>query len=164
MKRWRTASFMALSLLVALAASMPLVISPAAAQEDVPTDDEVNAIAKELYCPVCANVPLDACETQACVQWRDTIREKLAAGWDEAQIQQYFVDQYGDRVLATPPPTGLNWLVYVLPPLALLVGAYVLYRALRAWRRDAAAADVDVPPVADDPYVARLEEELRRRS
>lgn len=25
-----------------------------------PTDDEVNAVASQLYCPVCENVPLDA--------------------------------------------------------------------------------------------------------
>jgi cytochrome c-type biogenesis protein CcmH/NrfF len=45
-----------------------------------PTDDEVNAIAKQLYCPVCENIPLDVCPTQACAQWRDLIREKLARG------------------------------------------------------------------------------------
>ncbi|MFN3309334.1 MAG: hypothetical protein ACK44E_09010, partial [Anaerolineales bacterium] len=32
------------------------------------SDDEVNAIAKYLYCPVCENVPLDVCGTQACEQ------------------------------------------------------------------------------------------------
>ena len=70
------------------------------AQSSVPSDDEVNAIAKDLYCPVCENVPLDVCPTQACAQWRALIREKLIDGWSEQQIKQYFVDQYGDRVLA----------------------------------------------------------------
>ena len=36
------------------------------AQGSDPTDDEVNAIAKELYCPVCENISLDACGTTAC--------------------------------------------------------------------------------------------------
>ena len=73
------------------------------AQDPEPSDDEVNAIAKQLYCPVCENIPLDVCPTQACEQWRATIRDKLAIGWNEQQIKNYFVDQYGDRVLATPP-------------------------------------------------------------
>ena len=30
-----------------------------------PTDDEVNAVAKQLFCPVCENTPLDVCPTQA---------------------------------------------------------------------------------------------------
>ena len=40
------------------------------AQGSDPTDDDVNAVAKQLYCPVCENIPLDACGTAACEQWR----------------------------------------------------------------------------------------------
>jgi len=136
----------------------------AAAQGTTPTDDEVNAIAKQLYCPVCENIPLDVCPTQACAQWRDTIRLKLSDGWSEQQIKDYFVEQYGARVLATPPAEGLNWLVYVLPPVAFLAGAFLLFRALRSWRRAAAAAPAmpAAPAAGDDPYVRRLEDELRR--
>ena len=59
-------------------------------------------------------------------------------GWSEARIKQYFVDQYGARVLAEPPPAGLNWLVYVLPPVIILAGAFLLFRALRTWTQPAA--------------------------
>ncbi len=137
--------------------------SMAAAQGDGPTDDEVNAIAEDLYCPVCENIPLDVCGTQACVQWRALIREKLAAGWSEAEIKDYFVEQYGDRVLATPPARGLNWLVYVVPPIALLIGAAVLVQVVRAWRSAPADAVVSESGRDEDPYVARLEAELRAR-
>ena len=140
-----------------------LVARPAAAQEPTPSDDEVNAIAKDMYCPVCENVPLDVCPTQACAQWRETIRAKLADGWSKTQIQQYFVEQYGARVLASPPASGLNWLVYLLPPTAFGLAAYFLWRTMRRWR--IAGSRVETPgPSSDDPYIARLEEELRRRS
>jgi cytochrome c-type biogenesis protein CcmH len=146
-----------------------LLSSSTFAQERTPSDDEVNAIAKQLYCPVCENVPLDVCPTQACEQWRETIREKLALGWSDDQIKTYFVQQYGDRVLATPPARGLNWLVYVLPPLAALIGLGILIAVLRKWRAEAVASPVGgetgAPEVSsDDPYVARLEEELKRRT
>ena len=139
---------------------------PAQAQEDQPTDDEVNEVAKGLYCPVCENVPLDVCPTQACKQWRDTIRDKLVLGWSTEQIEDYFVAQYGDRVLASPPATGLNWLVYVLPPIAFLVGGFILFQAVRSWRRpaDASVEAQSVLPPVDDPYLERLEEELQRRA
>ncbi len=132
-----------------------------------PTDDEVNAVAKQLYCPVCENIPLDVCPTLACEQWRSLIREKLAAGWTEDEIKTYFVNQYGDRVLATPPTRGLNWLVYIIPPVAILAGAVLLFRAFSAWKKPAAESETAVPPSAPedlpDEYAARLEEELRKR-
>ena len=148
-----------------LAGLLAAVAPPAGvvAQEEQPTDDEVNAIAKGLYCPVCENVPLDVCPTLACKQWRDTIREKLALGWNQAQIEQYFVEQYGDRVLAAPPARGLNWAVYLIPPAVFLLGGAVLVGAMRAWRRPPAESRVGQDPAAEDPYLERLEDELRAR-
>ena len=150
-------------LLVMVAMVATMVTGTAYAQDEQPTDDEVNAVAKGLYCPVCENVPLDVCPTQACKQWRDTIREKLAQGWSEEQIHQYFVGQYGDRVLATPPATGLNWLVYLLPPAAFIVGAVILVGVVRSWRKPPQIAGDSPVDAAEDPYLERVEEELRRR-
>jgi cytochrome c-type biogenesis protein CcmH len=149
-------------LLLSLALSMHTGAISAYAQGDPPSDDEVNAIASGLYCPVCENVPLDVCPTQACAQWRATIREKLEIGWDDQQIKQYFVDQYGARVLATPPAVGLNWLVYILPPLAFLAGALVLFRVIQTWRSEKQEGTLE-PIASDDPYMARLEAELQQR-
>ena len=81
--------------------------------------------------------------------------------------RQYFVDQYGARVLAEPPPAGLNWLVYVLPPVIILAGAFLLFKALRTWSRPPGAPTMaSSRPTLDpqqDEYVARLEEELKKR-
>jgi cytochrome c-type biogenesis protein CcmH len=115
---------------------------------------------------VCENTPLDVCPTEACRQWRDLIRQQLSQGWSEARIKQYFVDQYGARVLAEPPRTGLNWLVYVLPPLIIVVGAILLLRALQMWTKPVAPSSPREPAEENpkDEYVARLEEELKKRS
>jgi cytochrome c-type biogenesis protein CcmH len=140
----------------------------ALAQDTTPTDNEVNAIAKQLYCPVCENTPLDVCPTEACRQWRDLIRQQLTDGWTEEQIKDYFVENYGARVLAEPPREGLNWLVYLIPPAIILAGAVVLFRALKGWTTPrAASADIGGAKSAASPkkdeYVTRLEEELKKR-
>lgn len=129
------------------------------------TDDQVNAIAKQMFCPVCENTPLDVCPTQACAQWRELIREKLAAGWSEQEVMDYFVEQYGARVLGAPPAQGFNWLVYLVPPIAILAGIFILLRAMRSWRQPAGAVEPisPKPPVDQDDYTRRLEEELRKR-
>lgn len=153
--------------LLFLLLGMSFLATPVMAQEQLPSDDEVNAIASQLYCPVCENVPLDVCPTQACAQWRETIRERLIAGENEQEIKDFFVEQYGARVLATPPATGLNWLVYVLPPAVFLVGAFVLVRTFHNWRKTTPIVvpeDVQgMDAASQDPYVQRIEAELRRR-
>ena len=155
--------FMFFVLLIVLTAFM---VAPVLAQGQPPTDDDVNNVAKELYCPVCENTPLDVCPTQACAQWRDLIRLKLTQGETEMQIKQYFVDNYGARVLNEPPREGLNWLAYIVPPVIILMGALFLVRALRMMKKTAGTVPVKAPPAEApvDDYIARLEEEVRKNN
>jgi cytochrome c-type biogenesis protein CcmH len=125
-----------------------------------PTADEINAVAKELYCPVCENVSLDVCPTQACAQWRGLIEEKLVAGWTKDEIKQYFVDQYGDRVLAEPPRRGFNWLVYVLPPLFFIAGIFVVYKNLRKVKKTDIGKQSS-ETIDDDEYLEKVEIALK---
>jgi len=141
-----------------------LLFAPRAfAQGNAPTDDQVNQVAKKLFCPVCENVPLDVCPTQACAQWRATIREKLSAGWDEQQILDYFAAQYGERVLAQPSTRGLNVFVWLIPPIVIGVGLFVLWRVLNGMTKPSAEPEAATPPLSNDAYVARLEKELKDR-
>ena len=137
------------------------------AQNPTPSDDEVNAVAKQLYCPVCENISLDVCPTTACAQWRALIREQLAAGKTEQEIKDYFVANYGDRVLATPPTRGFNWLVYILPPFIFLGGIFLVYRVFRNMKigkREQAVSSTEktVEPAANDPYLSQIEAELEQ--
>ena len=146
-----------------------LVTATVFAQGSTPTDDEVNAIAKDLFCPVCENTPLDVCPTDACKEWREEIRGMLAEGKSEEEIKQHFVDYYGARVLSEPPRTGFNWLIYVVPPIVIVAGVFVLFRAFRAWSQPSeteadTGEDEDAPEIDDDDYVARMEEELKKRN
>ncbi len=150
------------------------------AQQPTPSDDQVNAIASQLFCPVCENTPLDVCPTTACHQWRELIRQMLAEGKSPEAIKQYFVDYYGARVLSEPPTSGINWLVYVVPPVAFIAGATLLFLAFRTWKRmekepasegtaissakgDSTAQTTGVGIPLDDQYIARIEEELKKR-
>ena len=138
------------------------------AQDTSPvTDDEVNAIAKQLFCPVCESTPLDVCPTEACRDWREQIRTMLSEGKSEEEILQYFTDQYGDKVRATPPATGLNWLVYILPPAIILIGAIILFRALKEWTKpkviSANSSGKSAASSNQDEYIKRFEEELKKR-
>lgn len=145
-----------------------LIFGGALAQNPTPlpvtvNDNQVNEVAKELFCPVCENIPLDVCPTQACTQWRDLIRLRLSEGWSKDQIKSYFAQQYGDRVLGVPPAVGLNLLVYILPPLVILAGVFVVVRVLRPGKNPAVLTPPTPPAASADPYIRQLEEELKKR-
>jgi cytochrome c-type biogenesis protein CcmH len=114
--------------------TMTLALVPAVKAQDGVSDDEVNAVAKKLYCPVCPNTPLDVCETQACQDWRAEIHDQLSSGWSEEEVMAYFVERYGERVLAEPQRGGFTSLVWILPVVAMLLGLAIVAQALRSWR------------------------------
>lgn len=148
-----------------------LFVTPTLAQEATRTisDDAVNDVAHEVYCPVCESTPLDVCQTQACADWRELIREKLSQGQTRDEIFAYFAQQYGDRVLASPPKEGLNWLVWLWPIVALGVGAFVFSQYLRGLRVASGGQRTETavsPPATHPPandYISRIEQELKEK-
>ena len=154
-----------LLLILIAAVSSLLAASTAYAQSDqpgTPTDDDVNRVAKQLYCPVCPNTPLDVCQTKACEDWRAQIRDELAEGWTDQQIIDYFVAQYGERVLAEPQRRGFTSFVWLLPVLAVLLGIGVVYEILKGWRtRKSAAAPASAVVDIPDEIREKIERELR---
>ena len=146
-----------------------LAMLPAAvyAQDDPVTDDEVNAVAKDVYCPVCESTPLDVCPTAACADWRELIRTKLAEGQSRDEILEYFARQYGEGVLANPPRRGASLIVLWILPIALvLLGLLLFSRLLRGLRAAAPAAAPPARPSAAtgdpvlDDYISRVEREI----
>ncbi|MBI4671861.1 MAG: cytochrome c-type biogenesis protein CcmH [Chloroflexi bacterium] len=148
-----------------LFALLAVFISPGAQSAGANLSGDLDAqtlqVAKGLYCPVCAGVPLDVCETQACQQWRDLIKEKLSQGQTPAEIEAYFVQQYGERVLGAPRAQGINIMVYALPAFAVSAGVALLYLfAARRVKQTPAAAPA-ASAVANE-YRSRIEQELKQ--
>lgn len=139
------------------------------------TDDEVNAVSKKLYCPVCENITLDTCGTLACIQWREEVRILLSEGKTPEQVIENFVLRFGDRVVGTPVDPTLRALSLVTP---WLLSAFVLLGAASVflrWRREGAVstpkAKGSAPsaqaatrtPHTLEEYRARLEADLAAR-
>ncbi len=168
------------ALLVFLAAFVWLgaIAAVTVAAQDAPTAEpaeevtlnDVNEVARDLWCPLCSGVRLDACELKACDQMKDVIAIKLAEGEDAESIKDYFIEQYGPQVLGEPPREGFNWLAWILPFVALALGGVFLWRQTARMMRpaaDASAADQGPsPPGAeqrtDDEYARKLDEELAK--
>ena len=88
----------------------------------------------------------------------------LADGKSEDEIKEYFVNYYGAHVLNEPPNRVVTYLV---PGVAILLGTLLLLRGFQMWRKpletESELGESDSKPVTQDDYVARFEEELKRR-
>lgn len=149
--------------LLSLALMQPL----AAQQANMPrpvTADEVNEVARQIWCPLCSGVRLDSCELKACEQMRQEIAIKLEAGEDAEAIKAYFLEQYGPQTLGEPPREGFNWLAWILPVVAVAGGAIFLAVRGRSLFVGATQTTAASPPQAadDDPLAHKLDEELKR--
>jgi cytochrome c-type biogenesis protein CcmH len=159
---------MKLRLLLPLLGLCLLLTLPVAAQDTTTpiSDDDVNAVAHQMYCPVCENVPLDVCPTLACAQWRAEIREQLTAGLTVEQIQADFVRRYGQQVLGTPQDPALRALSLATPwiaaALALAIGVWVFIRWNRTPPGGSAAPPLDVDEL-EAAYRTRVEQDLLAR-
>ncbi|MEW5719089.1 MAG: cytochrome c-type biogenesis protein [Chloroflexota bacterium] len=151
-------------LIWAISASVSLIwLAAVPARAQTPTlDDEVNRIAKTLYCPVCPNTPLDICNTQACIDWRNDIKRMLQEGKNEQQIREYFVARFGPQVLGAPPAEGFNWLAYILPVVGIVLGVLIAWLSVRTWlvRRAPGTALAEVPEIPKE-YAERIEKEMK---
>ncbi len=108
-------------------------------------EDEMYTIARELWCPLCAGIRLDACELQACIQMREEIMVLLQEGHDTAYIIQYFEEQYGHQIHGEPPRTGFHSLAWIMPLVVIVALGIVLGTRMRRAAGSRARAR---PPVA----------------
>jgi cytochrome c-type biogenesis protein CcmH len=101
---------------------------------------------------------------------RAILRDRLAAGQSEEDITAYFVSVYGESVLASPPRSGSSLLVWVVPPIALLLGfsgVIIVIRSLRTPTLQTAEAPFIVTTsnraAAEDlaPYLNRVDKEMQ---
>jgi cytochrome c-type biogenesis protein CcmH len=124
-------------------------------------DAEVKRVAGLLRCPVCQGLSVADSPVGMAVDMREQVRDMVAAGYDEEQVLVYFEKSYGEFVRLEPPLRGVNWIVWAGPLAALLAGALIVARVLRAPPAGAKAEDApaEAPPAADalpdDPELAR---------
>lgn len=108
-----------------------------------------------LRCPVCRGLPITESPNEISAQMLRDVRQQVAAGRSDEQIYAYFAARFGENVLLDPPKRGLNLTLWVLPALALLLGAALLARYLRGASRS-------VPEAPSPELLARVQRDLER--
>ena len=122
-------------------------------------------IDNSLMCPICPTETIDQSQVELARQMRVMVRDKLAQGESRSEILQFFVDRYGLGILAEPPKSGFNLLVWVVPPIALLVGIGILAMTVWAMRRGQHRyVEEEAPLVVAglEPYLSAVDQEIQR--
>ncbi len=139
-------------LLPTLCTLMLLTGAPASAIDapSVALNPEIEArmmvLAAELRCLVCQNQSIADSHSGLAEDLRQQIREMLAKGMTEDQINHYMTDRYGDFVLYRPPFKASTWLLWVGPGLLTVGALAALVMVLRRRQRlGADAFDPDTP-------------------
>jgi cytochrome c-type biogenesis protein CcmH len=149
----------ALCLLLAIGYQLS-VIGLAQPRQNIPPPDlspEVFRIAKGIRCPVCQGESAGESNSGIAQEMRKIIAEQLAAGKSEAQIQQFFVERYGEWILYSPPKKGLTLWVWLSPLLGVGLLGFGLWR-YQAMTQKRAAITADV----SEEELARAEAELNK--
>ncbi|MEK7221199.1 MAG: cytochrome c-type biogenesis protein [candidate division NC10 bacterium] len=122
-------------------------------------EDRVREIASGLRCVVCQNLSVADSPSDLAKEMRNLVRELLQQGKSREEIQAYFVSRYGEFVLLSPPKRGFNLLVWGLPFVAILAGAWGVYLVARRWTERREEAEPAVDPV----YAERVRRDLQER-
>ena len=141
--------------------------TPAISPDQVlPYDEaEAYAIAGLIMCPVCPAETIDQAQVPIARQMRQMVRDLLAQGATREEILDFFVERYGQDILASPPKSGFNLIAWIVPvvgmTVALTAGVLVL-RSMRAKPGHRNLQTATGPAVDQDlqPYLAMVDEQL----
>jgi cytochrome c-type biogenesis protein CcmH len=136
-----------------------VLAAPAAASERHPSLGELEG---EVMCPTCKTT-LDQSSAPIANRIRRFITTRIAAGDTKSEIKQKLVAQFGPAILAEPSRHGFNLLAWVLPFVAIGLGAAVLAWLVWRWSRRRETAPATAPDAPIDPEIERrLDDELAR--
>ena len=100
---------------------------------------------------------------------RRTIKEGLAQGKSEEVILAGFVEQYGPKVLPEPPRVGFGFMAWLMPFVALTLGAFAVMYALTRMRRKPSfpgmpsqETEIEATPELVDKYREQIERETNK--
>ncbi len=126
----------------------------------------IDYIIENLRCPCGCNMVLEDCSCTTAKDMMNQIRQKIIDGKSEEQIIAEFHGIYGDIVLATPPKSGLELILWMLPIITSVMGTIVIYESTRGKesfpiseiRAPIAEANVKDDPEQIDAEMTKYEE------
>jgi len=106
-----------------------------------------------MFCMCNCGQILTACNHVGCTMSATMLKqldERVAVNSSDDLLLQSFVQEYGPKVLASPPAQGFNLVVWMIPGLAFGLGLAVVVMVIRQWRRRFELAPAGGPPISSE--------------
>jgi cytochrome c-type biogenesis protein CcmH len=121
--------------LFSAAASLPLLVSPLPAQQQV---DRVRQVGGKFMCMCNCNQVLTQCNHVGCTTSTAMLKQvdqAVARGDSEEAITQAFVQEFGTKVYAEPPHSGFSLVAWSMPAVYLAIGLVLVLFVISRWRK-----------------------------
>ncbi|MGE5636691.1 MAG: cytochrome c-type biogenesis protein CcmH [Nocardioidaceae bacterium] len=145
--------------LLALAATLVALALPGAALAADCPRTSLGDVEDEVMCPVCGTSLQLATEAPQAQRERAFIQRLVDDCRSKDEVKDALVAEFGDEVLALPEDEGFDLAAYIVPALALLLGATAVGAAALRWRRRRTAPE---GPATPGPANAQLEADMER--
>lgn len=121
-------------------ASLPLLVSPLTAQQQV---DRAHQIGGKFMCMCGCSQVLTQCNHVGCTTSTAMLKEvdqAVTRGDSEDAITQAFVQEFGTKVYAEPPHSGFSLVAWSMPAVYLAIGLVLVIFVISRWRKRPAHA------------------------
>jgi cytochrome c-type biogenesis protein CcmH len=145
-----------LTILLCLTTIILLQAIPALAKTTV--DD----VARELIAPCCYTQTLADHPSEIAEQMKADIKKMLDKGMTKQQILDYYVDQYGERILASPPKSGFGLTAYLTPLAFLILATVLIALMIKRLAVKEKPAEQPLAPKQEDSESKEVSEEIDR--
>jgi cytochrome c-type biogenesis protein CcmH len=92
---------------------------------DPAMESRARDLQRQLRCLVCQGENIDESSSPFAADVRHLVRQQIAEGKSDPQIQDFLVARYGDFILMKPPVQPNTWLLWLAPFLVLGAGGAV---------------------------------------
>ena len=92
---------------------------------------EKNEIYKNLRCLICQGQSVADSNSEFSQTIKLIVDEQIKEGKSESEIYSFLIEKYGDWIVYNPPFTKINFLLWVLPYLVLVIGGAFIFFLLK---------------------------------
>lgn len=144
-----------------IAAFVVAIVAATAPVAGAAPQDVANQVSAEIMSPFCPGVTLHDCPSDSAVALRDRITEMAQRGMSRGEIMAELEREYGPTISAVPDRSGSGLLAWLLPAVALGVGALTAWTLSRRWARAPADHPSDAGAVTPQER-RRIDHELAK--